>query len=1183
MAKLSLKKKMKKTSKKFSVIHMVRNQPTSNTFWCTKSMRRLVMQIAILLCIVTWQEANGATFINGMYYVLNTSKNTASLASATGEYGNFGGYAGDIVIPSSVVYQDVTYRVTSIQNRCFYNCKDITSISIPASITRINGTEVFYGCTGIKRIILEDGDNPITIPGCVYSTQLGNTKATFHYAKLESIYVGRTIKMSSSSDFDSPFYGQSSLSEVVIGPKVSELPRGFIYGSAVSNLSLPEGITTIGNYALAYMPNLDEIIFPNSLEEIGWGCCAGSAIENAFVGDNVKILEGTFHSCPNLKSVYLGSGLTTIGANAFAWSNNLSKIYLFSDNLTTLDSPGFSDGLSQIFVNNPGRYQSLFPDKHLDKLIVFNNSASIYTGSIPMLNYQNNVEKTTVSYSIPNEYINVGSYNIYIPVSFQYKNWTSQTRVSASYVIDYAQLTVIPQNVSRQYGSPNPEFTCSFFGFKNNETVAVLTKLPEVETTATTDSSVGTYPIIPSGAEAQNYTFNYERGILTITKADQIIEWKQQFGTVNVGDVIELNATSSADLPIKYTSSDESIAEIFAQEGKKYVEFLKPGSITLRANQDGNENYNEAERVSKAVNVDMLVSGISLNQKSATLAEGNSLQLIATVEPYNASNKSLTWESANPDIAIVNANGKVSALKQGSTIITVKTTDGSNRSAQCELTVVKLVDGVTINISTATLSEGQSLQLEVLVSPENASNKKLEWTSSNEAVAKVSQEGKVSAISKGSAIITAKTVDGSNVSASCSVNVIKLVTDIVLSETEMTLNEGQSATIIATVNPDLANNKILTWESSNIAVATVNQDGKVTAVSKGSAIITAKSTDGSNISASCTINVVKLVSGIVLSESEMSLNEGSTAQLTAIVSADANNPSILWTSSNETVATVSQDGKVTAIAKGVAIITAKATDGSGISASCTVNVVKLVNGIILSKTEMTLIEGESATLTATVTPDLANNKIVVWTSSNEAIATVDAKGVISAHLQGNAIISVTSTDGSNISASCNVTVVKLVSSIDINNTKINMKIGEQTTINAYALPLDATNPLLRWYSEDENVATVENGLVTAVGTGATYICVESTDGSDIVEKCEIEVEDPSGIDSISSQIVRVYVADGVINISNVPTNQTINIFLTNGTLVRSELSNGNLMTFQPSASGIYIVVVGADNYKVVIR
>ena len=139
--------------------------------------------------------------------------------------------------------------------------------------------------------------------------------------------------------------------------------------------------------------------------------------------------------------------------------------------------------------------------------------------------------------------------------------------------------------------------------FKNNETSADLKTLPTIETTATIESNVGTYPIIPYGAASQNYDITHERGTLTITKADQVIEWEQDFGEIEVGDIVELEAVSSANLPIRYAVTDESIAEILTQSGKKHVEFLKEGNVSIRAYQDGNENYNEADRVSKSIKV----------------------------------------------------------------------------------------------------------------------------------------------------------------------------------------------------------------------------------------------------------------------------------------------------------------------------------------------------------------------------------------------------------------------------------------------------------------------------------------------------------------------------------------------------------------------------------------------------
>lgn len=1171
--------------------------------------------IIAMLSLFISSTAYSYSFVSeGIYYNILSDKASVEV---TYRNTNYDTYIGEVIIPSEVSYNGYTYTVTGIGSRAFYKCSTVTSITLPPTINKI-GLYAFQDANHIQKVNISnltswcmmDVDSyyscPLVYGGTLY---LNNSPVS----SLESLDPSCTTIAKYA------FFGNTYLTNVVLPESIKSVQAAAFRGcSNMTYLEVGPNVTSMGEGAFISCSSLKTIKFCNSDQQLMLGRYEYGKIYKYFkdcplttvyIGRDIDwaddsynyesyypfttvktaVFNGTKASDYGfsnlLTTAYVGTACKELSfsskklSNLFVFTNDITRAYLGSSitNVYVIDKFNMPTKISELTcqsINNLVEIQNL------------QNGASYTYGNTPTIdsnNFVNNVVDMSLNTSASSLDTSVGFHDFGISLTLSNNLWDVNVNIPYSYSVTPALLTIIANDASRKYGTENPELTCSFFGFKNGETKEVLTRMPSVETTATRESNVGTYPIIPTGAEAQNYTFNYERGTLTITKADQTIEWGQQFGTVNVGDVVELTATSSADLPVKYTSTDESIAEIFTQGGKKYVEFMKPGNVLLRATQEGNENYNEADRVSKSVKVDLLVSSITLNQNSATLSSGNSLQLTASVAPANASNKALIWESANTEIATVDPNGKVNALKQGSTIITVKSTDGSNISAQCELTVVELVDGISINITTATLTEGQSLQLEASVSPEFATNKSVEWSSSNESVATVSQAGKVMAISKGSAVITAKSTDGSNVSASCDVNVIKLVSGILLSDTEITLNVGQSITITATVTPDLANNKNLAWESSNTSVATVTEDGKVTAMSKGSAIISAKSSDGSNISASCTVNVVKLVSGIVLNETEMTLNEGSTAQLKAIVSADANNPTITWVSSNESVATVSQDGKVRAIAKGTAIITAKATDGSNISASCTVNVVKLVNGIVLSETDITINEGETATITATVTPDLANNKAIVWTSSNESIATVDEYGVITAHLQGKVIIIAKSTDGSNISASCTVTVVKLVTSIYINNTMVGMKIGEQTTLTAYAIPSDATNTHLRWYSEDESIATVEDGVVTAVGIGTTYICVESTDGSNIVEKCKVEVGPFSGIDSITTEAINVCVADGIINIANVPSNQTVRIFHTNGTLIKSELSTGNLMTFQPSANGIYIVVVGTNSYKVVIR
>ena len=168
------------------------------------------------------------------------------------------------------------------------------------------------------------------------------------------------------------------------------------------------------------------------------------------------------------------------------------------------------------------------------------------------------------------------------------------------------------------------------------------------------------------------------------------------------------------------------------------------------------------------------------------------------------------------------------------------------------------VTGISLSLSTATLTEGETLTLSATVTPDNATEKGLTWTSSNEKVATVDASGKVTAIAAGSATITATAKDGSGVSASCAITVnakVYPVTEITLSQSTATMTEGETLTLTATVAPDNATEKGLTWTSSNEKVATVDATGKVTAVAAGSATITATAKDGSGISASCAITV----------------------------------------------------------------------------------------------------------------------------------------------------------------------------------------------------------------------------------------------------------------------------------------------------------------------------------------
>lgn len=277
------------------------------------------------------------------------------------------------------------------------------------------------------------------------------------------------------------------------------------------------------------------------------------------------------------------------------------------------------------------------------------------------------------------------------------------------------------------------------------------------------------------------------------------------------------------------------------------------------AGTDGKSLRIEAIRIRIVPEVNNIgVNSISLNKTTDTLTVGNTDTLIATVSPNNATNKAVIWTSSDTKIATVDTTGKVTAVGAGIAIITVTTTDG-NKTASCIIVNNPIfnVQSVVLNKTTDTIKVGNTDTLLASITPTNATNASVNWTSSNTKIVTVDNTGKVTAVNAGTATITVTTVDG-NKTASCTITAPPVnVSSISLNKDKDYLSEGNSDTLTATIVPSNATNKTITWSSSDNKIATVNSAGKITAVSDGIAIISAATVDG-NKTASCTV-VVNLV------------------------------------------------------------------------------------------------------------------------------------------------------------------------------------------------------------------------------------------------------------------------------------------------------------------------------------
>ena len=290
--------------------------------------------------------------------------------------------------------------------------------------------------------------------------------------------------------------------------------------------------------------------------------------------------------------------------------------------------------------------------------------------------------------------------------------------------------------------------------------------------------------------------------------------------------------------------------------------------------------------------------------------------------------------------------------------------------------------------------------------------------------------------------------------------------------------------------------------------------------------------------------VTPTVNSVTVSPASATLDPNNTQQLTANVDATpaSADKSVTWTSSNPSVATVSESGLVTAVAQGTATITATSNLDNTKSGTCniTVNAPAApipVTAIALNKSTAIIGIGDSETLTINYTPADANTgKAVAWTSSNTSVATVDNSGKVTGVAVGTATITATSTTDASITASCAVTVQAVaVTGVSINPTSANLQIGGSTDLTYTILPANATDKSVSWSSSNTAVATVNDGHVSAVAAGTATITVTTTDGNKTAT-CSVTVTagPPVPQTSLTTHVPEIYEAKDIAGGYNTP-------------------------------------------------
>ena len=265
---------------------------------------------------------------------------------------------------------------------------------------------------------------------------------------------------------------------------------------------------------------------------------------------------------------------------------------------------------------------------------------------------------------------------------------------------------------------------------------------------------------------------------------------------------------------------------------------------------------------------------------------------------------------------------------------------------------MRLIDNpitkIELNKSYLNLVANNSAQLSATITPSNATLSDIYWVSDNPAIASVDQNGKVMGLKTGITTITAMAIDGSGAKATCEVSVATIIAEnLTLNPSELTLAINQSANITPVITPDNATSTSLEWSTSNAGVASfkANSDGSITVLgaADGVATITCRTTDGSYLTATCTVTVGTVAENLTLNPSELTLAINQSAKITPVITPDnATSTSYEWSTSNAGVAPfkANSDGTISVLgaADGVATITCHTTDGSDLTATCTVTV-----------------------------------------------------------------------------------------------------------------------------------------------------------------------------------------------------------------------------------------------------
>ena len=708
------------------------------------------------------------------------------------------------------------------------------------------------------------------------------------------------------------------------GKTVKKIGYGaFAECKSIETLVIPDTIVTIGDYAFSQCSQLSEITIPDSVVALGQYSLAGcSSLTSVEIPNGISAIPyATFFDCTNLTDVVIPEGVKTIGGMVFGNCRALADI----DFPTTLTSIG-----GNAFLNCTG----------LKSITVSEGVTSLGSGT-----FQGCLNLSEIN--LPNTLVGIGQSAFQDCISLE-SIVIPESVTGIGYAAFSGCSSLTDVNIPSQVTSIR---NATFSGCSSLEELTIPSKITSLGENVFSGCVSLKSMVIPDSVT--------EIGASTFSNCSNLEEVKLPQNLNRI----------SANL-FRYCDSIETVVipnGVIAVDDTAFADCMNLKSVTFpntisTSENDGNgigsRIFSNSPKVVASViegsvahtymrrngyDFTLITTGINLDKPELTLNVNESSKYVAILSPYTiANNTSLTWQSSNPDVATVDANGVVTGISEGEATITARNSNGLSASSEVTVTNISApITNVSLNFSDLEIRKDSSQGLRATITPkETTDDKTLTWESSNPEVATVSSTGVVTARRPGNAIITVRTSNG--LTDTCNIAVISQITSVHLNLTAITLDEGVSQTLRATINPsDTTDDKTLIWKSSNTNVATVDQEGKVTAVKEGVATITVTTVNGRRAECKITVNKPSEnipIESVSLDKTTLTLEEQEAETLVATInpSNTTDDTTLTWKSSNPEVATVDQEGKVTAVKEGTTTITVTTVNGK--EATCTVTV-----------------------------------------------------------------------------------------------------------------------------------------------------------------------------------------------------------------------------------------------------